>query len=150
MAAPGVVSEYIVKNYKRLLICVAPPVKDDSDDENDKSLDAPQVMTTSEREPVSAPLPPSNTKDDIQSVAMPSKRVHASSTSSQLVDVSAAAIHIGDTNHNTNEHVPDAEPASRWSRRRSSVRARLSLPRLHRPPPHTQAPSIDPRLVRGT
>lgn len=42
MAVPGVLTEYIAKNYKRLLICVAPPATSSDSDDNELQAGAPQ------------------------------------------------------------------------------------------------------------
>lgn len=51
MAVPGVLTEYIAKNYKRLLICVAPPATNSDSDDNEFHSAVSQLQSAAPEQP---------------------------------------------------------------------------------------------------
>lgn len=157
MAVSGVFSDYIVKNYRRLLVCVAPPVDSDTDGEegdHNASL-SPKPVVEAVPPSVSAPPSPNHVpRNAACPISAASPRPHSMPASaSRVVDVSAATSNVPLCNSgldpDTNEHGVEGDNLSRWRRRRSSVRTRLPRPRRHRLRTRTH-PSVDPPFVHGT
>lgn len=159
MAVSGVFSDYIVKNYKRLLVCVAPPVDSDVDGEevdHDPVSNSPSPKPVVEVVPPSVSTPPSPNHvppDAARSISPSASRPHSMpAAASRVVDVSAAASQVPSCNPeldpDMSPHEMEAESSSRWRRRRSSIRTRLPRPRRLRPSSRTQ-PSIDSHFIHG-